>query len=109
MSNIQYVSMTVANMEQSIKFYSEVLSFQKIEDIEVAGEDWERLQGVFGLRMRVVQMQLGEEKIGLMEYLTPQGRPVPVDSRSNDRWFQHMAIIVKDMDKAYQQPPSAWG
>ena len=102
MSNIQYVSMTVANMEQSIKFYSEVLSFQKIKDIEVAGEDWERLQGVFGLRMRIVQMQLGDEIIGLMEYLTPQGRPVPVDSRSNDRWFQHMAIIVSDMDKAYQ-------
>ena len=102
MSNIQYVSLTVSNMEQSIKFYSEVLSFQKIKDLEVAGEDWEHLQGVFGLRMRIVQMQLGNEIIGLMEYLTPQGRPIPVDSRSNDRWFQHFAIIVSDMDRAYQ-------
>jgi catechol 2,3-dioxygenase-like lactoylglutathione lyase family enzyme len=33
--------------------------------------------------------------------LTPRGRPVPIDSRSNDRWFQHVAIIVADMDKAY--------
>ncbi|NJK56172.1 MAG: glyoxalase [Pleurocapsa sp. SU_5_0] len=102
MSNIQYVGMTVANMEQSIKFYTEVLSFQKIKDLEVAGDDWSKLQGIFGLRMRVVQMQLGEEMIVLMEYLTPQGRPIPVDSRSNDRWFQHIAIAVKDMDKAYQ-------
>ncbi|MEO8041943.1 MAG: VOC family protein, partial [Acidobacteriota bacterium] len=31
------------------------------------------------------------------------GRPIPVDSRSNDRWFQHIAIIVSDMDKAYAQ------
>ena len=102
MTNIQYVGMTVANMEQSIKFYSEVLSFQKIKDLEVTGEDWSKLQGVFGLRMRVVQMQLGDEIIALMEYLTPQGRPIPVDSRSNDRWFQHIAIVVKDMDQAYQ-------
>ncbi|PSB08516.1 glyoxalase [Pleurocapsa sp. CCALA 161] len=102
MSNIQYVGMTVANMEQSIKFYTEVLSFQKIKDLEVAGDDWSKLQGIFGLRMRVVQMQLGSEMIVLMEYLTPQGRPIPVDSRSNDRWFQHIAIAVKDMDKAYQ-------
>lgn len=102
MSNIQYVGMTVANMEQSIKFYTEVLSFQKIKDLEVAGDNWSKLQGIFGLRMRVVQMQLGEEMIVLMEYLTPQGRPIPVDSRSNDRWFQHIAIAVKDMDKAYQ-------
>ncbi|MBE9046180.1 VOC family protein [Pleurocapsales cyanobacterium LEGE 10410] len=102
MSNIQYVGMTVADMEQSIKFYSEVLSFQKIKDLEVWGEDWEKLQGVFGLRMRVVQMQLGEEVIALMEYLTPKGRPIPIDSRSNDRWFQHIAIVVTDMDKAYE-------
>ena len=95
--------MTVSNMEQSIKFYSEVLSFQKIKDIEIAGADWEKLQGVFGLRMRIVQMQLGTEVISLMEYLTPQGRPIPTDSRSNDRWFQHIAIVVSDMEQAYQR------
>lgn len=102
MSNIKYIGITVADIEQSVKFYTEVLSFQKIKDIEVWGEDWEKLQGLFGLRMRVVQMQLGTEIISLMEYLTPQGRPIPVDSRSNDRWFQHIAIVVRDIDKAYQ-------
>lgn len=35
------------------------------------------------------------------EFLAPKGRPVPLDSRSNDRWFQHIAIIVRDMDAAY--------
>jgi hypothetical protein len=49
----------------------------------------------------VVQMRLGEESIELTEYLAPKGRPVPVDSRSNDHWFQHIAIITSDMDKAY--------
>ena len=102
MSNIKYVGMTVADLEQSINFYSQVLSFQKISDTEVAGEDWEKLQGVFGLRMRVVQMQLGDEIISLMQYITSEGRPIPVDSRSNDRWFQHIAIVVTDMDRAYE-------
>jgi len=102
MSNIKYVGMTVADLEQSEKFYTEVLSFQKITDTEVWGEDWSQLQGVFGLRMRVVQMQLGDEIISLMEYLTSGGRPIPVDSQSNDRWFQHIAIVVTDMDQAYQ-------
>jgi catechol 2,3-dioxygenase-like lactoylglutathione lyase family enzyme len=88
-------------MDRSIEFYSKILSFEKVSDIEVTGEDYERLQGVFGLRMRVVQMRLGEEFIELTEYLAPKGRPVPVDSRSNDRWFQHVAIITSDMDKAY--------
>ena len=51
--------------------------------------------------MRVVRMRLGDEFIELTEYLARKGRPVPVDSRSNDRWFQHIAIITSDMDKAY--------
>jgi len=46
-------------------------------------------------------MKLGGEVIELTEYLIPSGRPIPDDSRSNDHWFQHIAIIVKDMDRAY--------
>ena len=95
------IGMTVSDMDASIDFYSKVLSFEKVSDVEVTGEDYERLQGVFGLRMRVVQMKLGDEFIELTEYLTPKGRPVPVDSRSNDHWFQHIAIITSDMDQAY--------
>ncbi|MGH7321502.1 MAG: VOC family protein [Candidatus Rokuibacteriota bacterium] len=95
------VGMTVANMERSVAFYSRVLAFEKLSDVEVWGSDYERLQGVFGLRMRVVRMRLGDEVIELTEYLTPKGRPIPVDSRSHDRWFQHIAIIVSDMDRAY--------
>jgi len=93
--------MTVSDMDRSVDFYSKVLSFEKVSDVEVTGEDYERLEGVFGVRMRVVRMRLGNEFIELTEYLAPKGRPVPVDSRSNDRWFQHVAIITSDMDKAY--------
>jgi catechol 2,3-dioxygenase-like lactoylglutathione lyase family enzyme len=95
------INMTVADMERSVDFYSKILSFQKVSDVEVAGDDYEHLEGVFGLRMRVVRMKLGDESIELTEYLAPKGRPIPVDSRSNDRWFQHVAIIVSDMSKAY--------
>jgi catechol 2,3-dioxygenase-like lactoylglutathione lyase family enzyme len=51
--------------------------------------------------VRIVRMKLGDESIELDEYLAPKGRPIPLESRSNDRWFQHIAIIVSDMDKAY--------
>lgn len=53
------------------------------------------------LRMRIVRLRLSGEFIELTEYLAPKGRPLPVDSRSNDRWFQHIAIIVSDMEHAY--------
>jgi catechol 2,3-dioxygenase-like lactoylglutathione lyase family enzyme len=100
-AEVDSVGITVADMDRSIEFYSKVLSFEKVSDVEVSGEDYERLQGVFGLRMRVVRLRLGSESVELTEYLAPRGRPIPVDSRSNDRWFQHIAIIVSDMDRAY--------
>src|SRR5205823_9366517 len=98
---VDAIGITVSDMDRAMEFYSKVLTFEKISDTEIAGENYEHLEGVFGLRMRVVRMRLGDEFIELTEYLAPKGRPVPVDSRSNDRWFQHIAIITSDMDKAY--------
>jgi catechol 2,3-dioxygenase-like lactoylglutathione lyase family enzyme len=96
------VGMVVHKMERSLKFYTEVLNFEKISDVEILGEPYERLEGVFGLRMRVVKLKLGDELIELTEYLTPKGRPIPKNSRSQDKWFQHIAIVVSDMNKAYE-------
>ncbi len=98
---VDAIGITVSDMDRAVAFYSKVLTFEKVSDTEVAGETYEHLEGVFGLRMRVVRMRLGDEFIELTEYLAPKGRPIPVDSRSNDRWFQHIAIIVSDMDKVY--------
>lgn len=100
---VEAVGMTVRDMDRSVEFFSNVLTFEKVSDVEVHGEAYEHLQGIFGLRMRVVRMRLGEECIELTEYLAPRGRPIPVDSRSNDGWFQHIAIIVSDMDAAYRR------
>ncbi len=98
---VDAIGITVSDMDRAVDFYSKVLTFEKVSDAEVTGESYEQLEGVFGLRMRVVRMRLGDEFIELTEYLAPKGRPIPIDSRSNDRWFQHIAIIVSDMDKAY--------
>ena len=99
---VDAVGMTVSDLDRSVEFYSDVLSFEKVSEVEVWGTEYEHLQGVFGLRMRVARLRLGNEYIELTEYLTSKGRPYPVDSRSNDHWFQHIAIIVSDMDRAYQ-------
>jgi catechol 2,3-dioxygenase-like lactoylglutathione lyase family enzyme len=95
------VGMTVADAERAIAFYTRVLDFAVVRDVEVGGEAWERLRGVFPVRMRVVRLRLGAEELEVAEYLTPRGRPAPPDARSHDRSFQHVAIVVRDMDAAY--------
>src|SRR5205809_4558076 len=99
---VESVGMTVSDMDHSVAFYS-ALAFQKVSDVEVLGEQYEHLEGVFGTRMRIVRMKLGNEFVDLTEYLAPRGRPIPVDSRSNDIWFQHIAIVVRDMDQAFEK------
>lgn len=93
--------MTVGDVDRSIEFYTGVLGFAKVSEAESAGENLEHLTGVFGARVRTARLCLGNEQIELMQYLAPEGRPMPVESHSNDRWFQHIAIAVSDMDRAY--------
>ncbi|HEX9289404.1 MAG TPA: VOC family protein [Anaeromyxobacteraceae bacterium] len=96
------IGLTVSDADRASEFYTRVLDFRRELGTEVAGESWERLQGVFGLRARTVRVRLGNECLDLTEYLAPRGRPVPADARSNDRSFQHVAIVVSDMDEAYR-------
>jgi catechol 2,3-dioxygenase-like lactoylglutathione lyase family enzyme len=98
------VGMTVADMDRSLDFYTRVLSFVVEADTEVVGAEWEQVTGVFGVRLRLARLRLGSERLELTEYLAAAspGRPIPADSRSNDRWFQHVAIITSDMDSAYR-------
>lgn len=97
------IGITVKDMSTSVKFYSEVLGFKKISDEEITGNNYEKLEGVFGLHIRIVRMQLGDEQIELTDYLTSGGRSIPEDAKANDLSFQHIAIVVSDMDKAYEQ------
>ena len=100
-ARVDVVGFTVTDMERSLAFYTRVLDFRKIADTEAAGREFELLTGVFGARARVVRLALGEEQLELTEFRAPRGRPVSDDARSNDRSFQHVAIIVGDMDRAY--------
>ena len=98
---VESVGMTVSDMDRAIEFYTSVLTFEKTFDRELAGREYELSTGVFGARARVVGLRLGSEVLELTEFLAPRGRPIPADLRANDLAFQHVALIVSDMDRAY--------
>ena len=98
---VDSIGITVSDLDRSVDFYTKVLSFERVSEFEVDGPEYEHLEGVFGLRIRTARLRLGGELLDLTEYLAPKGRPLPADSRGNDRWFQHVALIVSDMDRAY--------
>ena len=100
--SITAVGFTVSDMDRSVAFYREVLTFEPVSDVEVDGPEYDQLLGVFGVRARIVRMRLGEQQIELTQFLSPPDvRPIPVPSYSNDLWFQHFAIVVRDMETAW--------
>jgi catechol 2,3-dioxygenase-like lactoylglutathione lyase family enzyme len=98
---VDAVGFTVSDMDRAVAFYTGVLPFVKTADHELSGRPYELLSGLFGARSRVVRLRLGTEDIELTEFLAPKGRPIPPDVRANDRGFQHVAIVVSDISKAY--------
>jgi catechol 2,3-dioxygenase-like lactoylglutathione lyase family enzyme len=95
------VGITVGDLERSVAFYRDVLSFSVVKQEEATGAPLEQLEGVFGAHVRSARLELGSEAVVLTQYLAPRGRPIPPETRSNDRAFQHVAIVVSDMDRAY--------
>jgi catechol 2,3-dioxygenase-like lactoylglutathione lyase family enzyme len=101
---VEKVSMTVRDLKQSVDFYTTVLDFKKTREWNM---DIKMTANLFGLEgdstsAKIALLQLGNEQIELIEFIhEADARPVPSDSRSNDLWFQHIAIVVADMDEAY--------
>jgi catechol 2,3-dioxygenase-like lactoylglutathione lyase family enzyme len=95
------IGLTVNDLDRELNFYTSTLPFELVSVSHESGKELDDLLGLRGASLRVATLKLGDETIALTEHLGRKGRPIPRDSRSFDRWFQHIAIVVSDMDKAY--------
>ncbi|MFO1512848.1 MAG: VOC family protein [Verrucomicrobiota bacterium] len=95
------IGLTVNDLGRELKFYTNTLPFELVSVSEIGGKEQDELLGLKSVKLRIATLKLGEEYISLTEHLSRKGKPIPQDSRSLDRWFQHIAIVVSDMDRAY--------
>lgn len=98
---VTVVGLTVSDLDRAVAFFSDVLTFERVAQNKLSGDEFAQLQGLASPKARAAHLRLGDEFIELTEYESPKGRAFPEDSRSNDRWFQHIAIIVSDMERAH--------
>jgi catechol 2,3-dioxygenase-like lactoylglutathione lyase family enzyme len=95
------IGLTVNDLGRELHFYTNTLPFELVSISDFAGKEQNDLLGLKNVKLRTATLRLGDERITLTEHLGTKGRLIPQDSRSFDRWFQHIAIVVSDMDKAY--------
>src|SRR5436309_645972 len=96
------IGLTVGDLERVLPFYTNTLPFELKGITTARGAEQDALLGLNGTKTRSAELLLGQERITITEHLTNKGRPIPPDSRSFDHWFQHIAIVVSDMDRAYE-------
>jgi catechol 2,3-dioxygenase-like lactoylglutathione lyase family enzyme len=97
--------LTTPNAHQLSEFYRNVLGFRWLGTERRSGLDFERLMGVES-GASVITLGLGDEVVELLQFDRP-GRLYPKDATSSDLCFQHFAIVVADIDAAYQRLVSA--
>ncbi len=87
------VGRNVAALEKAQAFYGEVLGFAAVgpavEDPALA-----RLLGVE--RLNILRMRLAAQEIELSECF-PAGAAYPAGANANDLWFQHLALVTRDI------------
>jgi catechol 2,3-dioxygenase-like lactoylglutathione lyase family enzyme len=101
------VSRVVSDLGRAEAFYRDGLGFRATARRH-ASEATLAALGPCNDDAEEVVMRLGAHEIALVRF-SLQGRPYPPGSGSDDLWFQHLAIVVNDMDAAYAHLSSHTG
>lgn len=94
-------SLTTADAERAAQFYEAAFGCRRIGTDRLGGPDFERLICVDGGAKRIT-LRLGRETVELLQFDVP-GRRYPQAASSYDLFFQHFAIVVPDMERAFQR------
>ncbi|HXV09071.1 MAG TPA: VOC family protein, partial [Burkholderiales bacterium] len=78
---IRGFALTVSDLDRAVAFYEQALGFRKVGERTFAGPDQDALTGIFGTRVRMARLQLGDEFVELEQYVAAAGQPIPLDSR----------------------------
>ena len=90
-SHIEHIGIAVKNLDESIRFYEDVLGMKCYSVEEVADQ-----------KVRTAFFQVGDTKIELLESTDPEG-PIGKYLEKKGEGVHHMAFAVKGIDNALAQ------
>ena len=99
---LQHLRVCTAQAKLLVAFYESALGFREIAVEHLSGARTQERFGVAGRALRVT-MELGAQRIKLLQFIDQPGHDYPADSSASDLVFQHFAIVVTDMSAAMMQ------
>lgn len=95
-------------MERSLSFYRDLLGIPVVLDTEMRGEMLEREVAMDGAHLRFVLLESdGSTYLELLQYYAPQGEPPRAGAKPEDTGAHHVALLVDDIQAAYEVLTSA--
>ena len=98
---IDHSAITVADTEQSLKFYRDLLGMEVEESNINSGEIQAHLDGLPEAKVRVTSLRTQQGGLGieLFDYIVPgTGRPFPDDWQSYDIAHMEIQLVVEDLE-----------
>lgn len=93
-SHIEHIGIAVKNLEESIKFYEDVLGFKCYGIEEVKDQ-----------KVKTAFFMVGQTKIELLESTDPEG-PIGKFIEKKGEGMHHMAFAVEDIENALKEVES---
>ncbi len=94
------ISLPVVDLDRTELFYRNGLDFEPVGSTTYDDPTFGTLLGLDGVHARSLRMRIGLQDVEFVAY-HPTGEAYPTESTSADLWFQHIAIVVSDISRAY--------
>ena len=101
-TGLRHLRLCSAQAKPLAAFYESALGFRRVAVEHLSGARTQERLGVKGRTLRIT-LELGAQRIKLLQFVDHPGRDYPLDSTAADLVFQHFAIVVADMDQAMLQ------
>ncbi len=94
-------SFTVSDLEQSIRFYRDVIGFKVDTAVEVQGQAIQQVTGFPDAHLKVAHLFLGDFRLELIQYLSPAGKAF--DLATCNVGSGHIGFNTDDVDRTYRE------
>ena len=101
-AGLRHLRLCSAQAKPLAAFYESALGFRRVAVEHLSGARTQEHLGVKGRTLRIT-LELGAQRIKLLQFVDHPGRVYPADSDAADLVFQHFAIVVADIEQAMVQ------
>jgi len=98
-SAVDHINLVVSDLEESVKFYTELLGFKEVRRARLEGKWIELVAGLQDVKAEVVFIAApaGEPRLELLCYDSPHGKAFPENSIANTIGLRHIALRVDNI------------